>query len=414
MTGTFNDGGVLAAEAGTGVGKSFAYLIPALAWAARNKERVVVSTATINLQQQLTEKDIPLVTSVFKKKLKAVLVKGRGNYLCRMKLAEAIDEEGIFAVDDNPLVIIKSWAEHSATGDKADLSFWPEDQLWHRVRSESDDCLNMRCPFRDSCFVLQARKAAAEADMLVANHHMLFSDLASRANGAGYEATAVLPPYTTIVFDEAHAVESSATGCFSQNITRFDVYRQLSKLYRERRGRKFGIIIKLQNLKGLPVHILRNFPDADLALRQAMEAADTSALSFLGSETNVRLTGRTRALEALVLEPLASLERAVITVSGLLKDAIDDMPDEYEGEQSITEVQLALMRFSELAAKAARFRTFDEDNGNVYWLERKKTGQGEFFISFNITPLDIATKMNEAVFGQFRQTAFVSDRKSVV
>jgi len=408
-----NGGYVLAAEAGTGVGKSFAYLIPAFAWAARNKERVVVSTATINLQRQLMNKDIPLVASIFKKKLKAVLVKGRGNYLCRTRLLEAIEEEGLFADDDHPLRQIASWAETSATGDRSDLSFWPEESLWSRVRSEADDCLNMRCPFRESCFVLKVKRDAADADLIVANHHILFSDIAARSGGAGYESTAVLPPYGTIIFDEAHAIESSATSFFSDELTKFSVLKQSSRLYRERRGRKFGVIVKLQNLKGLPPGVLKRFPDAADALFAAVDAADASALSLIGPAMNYRLASRSPAIEAAVLKPLATLERAILSVAELIKDALDDVPEEVEGDQSVREAELALARLSSLAAVCARFGGFDEDTARVYWLDKGKTSQGDAFARFCVTPLDISDTMNQAVFDQFRAVACLSATLSV-
>jgi ATP-dependent DNA helicase DinG len=403
-----NEGYVLAAEAGTGVGKSFAYLIPAFAWAARNKERVVVSTATINLQRQLMDKDIPVVASIFKKHLKAVLVKGRGNYLCRVRLLEALDEEGLFAGEDSPIRQIASWAENSATGDRSDLSFWPEDSLWSRVRSEADDCLNMRCPFRDSCFVLKVKRDAADADVIVANHHILFSDLAVRSKGAGYEATAVLPPYNTIIFDEAHAIESSATSFFSEELTRFSIYRQTSRLYRERRDRKFGIIVNLQNLKGLPPGVLKNFPDAADALREAMDSVDSAALAIIGSGMNFRLETRTSLVESSLLPALGTLERAILSVAGLLKDALDSIPEDSEADQSVHEAELALARLSSLASICARFRSFDEDTASVYWLDRRKTSQGEAFVQLCITPLDISQIMNEAVFDSFRSIICVS------
>ena len=144
-----------------------------------------MSTATINLQKQLVDKDIPVVQRLFKKKTKAVLVKGRGNYLCRARLREALDEEGIFAGEDHPLRRIEGWAGTTATGDRADLSFFPEEQLWSSVCSESDACLGLRCSDSEGCFVLRARREAADAQMIVANHHILFSDLAARMNGAG-------------------------------------------------------------------------------------------------------------------------------------------------------------------------------------------------------------------------------------
>lgn len=408
-----NGGWVLAAEAGTGVGKSFAYLIPAFAWAARNKERVLVSTATINLQRQLMDKDIPVVASVFRKKLKAVLVKGRGNYLCRTRLQDALDEEGLFAGEDHPLRQIAAWAESSASGDRADLSFWPDEALWTRVRSEADECLNMRCPYRESCFVLKVKRDAADADVIVANHHILFSDLAARSAGAGYESTAVLPPYGTIIFDEAHAIESSATSFFSEEVTRFSVLRQSSRLYRERRGRKFGIIVKLQNLKGLPPGILEGFPEAAENLRAAMEAADSAALTLVGQGMNLRLEQRSPGIEAGLLAPLGILERAILSVAELLKDAIAGVPEEAEEDQSVREAELALARLSSLAGVCARFKGFDEDPASVYWLDRRKTSQGEAFVQFCITPLDISDMMNEAVFGPFRSIVCTSATLSV-
>jgi ATP-dependent DNA helicase DinG len=408
-----NEGYILAAEAGTGVGKSFAYLIPALAWAARNKERVIVSTATINLQRQLMDKDIPLVSSLFKKKLKSVLVKGRGNYLCRTRLLDALDEEGLFADDDHPLKRIAAWAQTSATGDRSDLSFWPDDALWSRVRAEADECLNMRCPFRESCFVLKVKRDAADANLIVANHHILFSDLAARSGGAGYESTAVLPPYGTIIFDEAHAIESSATSFFSDELTRFSVIKQSSRLYRERRGRKFGIIVRLQNLKNLPQGILKQFPDAAAALQVAIDAADMAGIALLGQGMNYRLLAGHPEPAAGVITALGAVERALLSIAELLKDALDGVPDDAETDQSVNEAGLALVRLSALAATCARFKGYDEDPAHVYWIDKGKTSQGEAFARFCITPLDIADTMNEAVFEQFRSVVCVSATLSV-
>lgn len=413
ITDALNEGYVLAAEAGTGVGKSFAYLIPALAWAARNKERVVVSTATINLQRQLMDKDIPLVSSLFRKRLKSVLVKGRGNYLCRTRLLDALDEEGLYADDDHPLRRIAAWAETSATGDRADLSFWPDDALWSRVRAEADECLNMRCPFRESCFVLKVKRDAADADLIVANHHILFSDLAARSGGAGYESTAVLPPYGTIIFDEAHAIEASATSFFSDELTRFSVVRQSSRLYRERRGRKFGIIVRLQNLKNLPQGVLRQFPDAAAALQAAIDAADIAAIALLGQDMNYRLLAERPEPAAGIIEALGAVERALLSIAELLKDALDGVPDDAETDQSVHEAELALVRLSALAATCAKFKGYDEDPAHVYWIDRGKTSQGEAFARFCITPLDIADTMNEAVFDRLRSVVCLSATLSV-
>jgi ATP-dependent DNA helicase DinG len=408
-----NNGYVLAAEAGTGVGKSFAYLIPAFAWAARNKERVVLSTATINLQRQLMDKDIPLVASLFRKPMKAVLVKGRGNYLCRTRLLEALDEEGLFAGPDHPLRRIAEWAEASPNGDRADLSFWPEDAVWSRVCSETDECLGLRCPYRENCFVLKVKREAADADVLVANHHILFSDLAARASGAGYGQTAVLPPFNAVVLDEAHAIESSATSFFAADLSRFMVYRQLAKLYRERRGRKFGVLVKLQNIKGLPADVLKQFPLATDALREAMAAADSAALSILGNAQSLRLVAPNAAVERCVMEPLGLLERQLLAIIELLRRALESIPEDCADQQAVQEADLAVHRLGDMSAFCGRFRRFADDQESVFWLERCRTGQGESFVRFNITPVDISRMMNEALFEPFRTTVCLSATLSV-
>ncbi len=410
----FNEGTILAAEAGTGVGKSFAYLIPALAWAARNQERVTVSTATINLQRQLMDKDIPRVASIFKKSLKTVLVKGRGNYLCINRLREALDEEGLFAGEDHPLRRIDAWSQSTSSGDRADLSFWPEDSVWSRICSESDECLNLRCPYREHCFVLKVKRDAADADILVANHHILFSDLAARRAGAGYENTAVLPPFNAIVFDEAHAIESSATSFFSDELTKFSVFKQLGRLYRERRGRKFGIITRLQNIKNLPAGVLKAFPDASDAVRAAMEAADLAALEAIGSGMNARFCPEfSEAARKSVLAALGILQRALLALSELLKEALDAVPEGAEEEQPVHEAALALKRLADLAGVCARFSGYEDCPDQVFWLDKRKTAQGEQFVEFCITPLDIAKLMDEAVFDPYRSVVCVSATLSV-
>ncbi len=414
ITRAFNEGYVLAAEAGTGVGKSFAYLLPALAWAARNQERVVVSTATINLQRQLMDKDIPRVAAIFKKPLKAALVKGRGNYLCVNRLREALDEEGLFAGEDHPLRRLEAWSLETKTGDRADLSFWPEEGQWSRVCSEADECLNLRCPHRESCFVLLAKREAADADLLVANHHILFSDLAARKNGAGYEAAAVLPPFNAIVFDEAHAIESSATSFFSEELTKFDVLKQLGRLYRERRGRKFGLITRLQNIKNLPAEVLKGFPAASDAVRAAIEKLDFAALGVLSDAPNYRLTpGTADSWERAMDGPLSELERSIRALSELLKDALDAVPEESAEDQAVREAELALTRLSGLAGVCSRFRAWREAEGEVYWADKKRTAQGESFAELVITPLDIASLMDEAVFDPYRTVCCVSATLSV-
>ncbi|HOX33308.1 MAG TPA: helicase C-terminal domain-containing protein [Spirochaetales bacterium] len=435
VTEALNEGKVLAAEAGTGVGKSFAYLVPAFAWAIRNEERVVVSTATINLQKQLVDKDIPVVQRLFRKKTKAVLVKGRGNYLCRIRLGEALDEEGLLAGDDHPLRALAAWAETSPTGDRADLSFFAEDRLWSRVASDSESCLHLKCPHREKCFVLRVRREAADAQVIVANHHILFSDLSMRLKGAGYEQTAVLPAFRVLVMDEAHSIESSATSFFSDELTRFALNRRLSRITRRKGDRGFGVLPRLLALPGMPAAKLESLPAALAAARKAMDALDDRAVLLLGpgpalgaeamapgpgaqarggrAERSYRLTARTAELEASLLRPMAELERRILGCTELLGEALDQVPEALAQERAVYEARLSMWNLEELAALCARFKDFERSPETVFWLEKGRTGQGETFLRYVATPLDITGTMDEAVFTKFRSVVCASATLSV-
>ena len=426
VTSAFNDGVVLAAEAGTGVGKSFAYLVPSFAWAIKNEERIVISTATINLQKQLIDKDIPVVQKLFKKKTKAVIVKGRGNYLCRMRLREALDEEGLLAGDDHPLRRIAAWADTTATGDRSDLSFFPEEQLWSRVCSESDACLGLRCPEREKCFVLRSKREASDAQIIVANHHILFADLSARMNGAGYENTAVLPPFRALVLDEAHAVESSATDFFSGELTRFSLNRRLSRLSRRRGSRNFGLLPRLLALPGMPSGVLDRLPDAIGDARRAMDDLDNRAVRLFDpksgqrAERSYRLTEVTPELRELLLEPMAKLERALLGIAQIVSDSVDaamdaagDKAKELSQEEAIYEARIHLRSLGESASFCAKFKDYGDAPETVFWLEKGKTSQGEAFVRYTQTPLDITGMMNEAVFSKFRSVICTSATLSV-
>lgn len=411
---SMNEGSVLVAEAGTGVGKSFAYLIPAIAWAVRNEERVVIATATITLQKQLVDKDIPQVQALFRKKTKAVLVKGRGNYLCRARLKEALEEEGMLAGEDHPLRRMDAWASSGVSGDRADLSFWPEDEQWQRVCSESDSCTGLRCRFRQDCFVLKARKEASDAQILIANHHILFSDLAARMHGAGYEQTAVMPPFRAIIFDEAHAIEASATSLFSSEFTRFAIFRRLSRLQRRHRGLSFGIVTRLTALPSFPAAMLDALPAAIRDCREAAAELDRLASGIFDRERSYRLVTRDEAVESLLFTPLKALENSLIGCASILGKALEATPEELVQEQAVHETRLAHRSIMDLVTLCARFQSFEEEGGEtVFWLSRSRTSRGDEFIEYSATPLDIGSTMNEAVYSRFRSLIFTSATLSV-
>jgi ATP-dependent DNA helicase DinG len=236
----YNEGGIGLAEAGTGTGKSVAYLLPAIRWALQNRERTVVSTNTINLQEQLVEKDLPFLRRALGEPFRFALVKGRQNYISirRAKLA-ALGAVSLF--DDArqaELAALVRWMDTTQDGSLSDLPFRPSPEVWDEVASESDVCLRMKCPHFESCHYQRSRREAASADVLVANHHLLFSDLAVRRAQGNYTAPAVLPQYRRLILDEAHNLEDAATQHLGATVSRRGLFRILRRL--EHRGR--GVI----------------------------------------------------------------------------------------------------------------------------------------------------------------------------
>lgn len=231
----FEEGHHLLVEAGTGVGKSFAYLLPAIEFAVKQHKRVIVSTHTISLQEQLIGKDIPLLQSVYPDEFTAVLVKGRGNYLCRRRLEQAGRQQGeLFENKDKlqSLWTIQQWAEETADGSLSDLPAVPDASVWDKVRAEQGNCMGKKCRFYKHCFWQSAKRRMQGGNLLIVNHALFFSDLALRAAGVNY-----LPKYDAVVLDEAHTVEETAAQHFSMKITEGGLRYQLRWLYDPRRGK---------------------------------------------------------------------------------------------------------------------------------------------------------------------------------
>ncbi|MEZ4600933.1 MAG: helicase C-terminal domain-containing protein [Syntrophotaleaceae bacterium] len=253
----FNHGRLAVIEAGTGTGKSLAYLVPALLWALANEERVVVSTNTINLQEQLIRKDLPFLQRATGLKFRAVLVKGRGNYLCRRRTETIRLEPGLF--DDElagELHSLLEWAATTSDGSKEELPFVPRHEVWEEVCCEIDQCVRVRCNHYGECFFHRARRQAAQADLLVVNHALLLSDLALRQQTENYSSAAVLPPFDRIVIDEAHHLEDVATRYFSSQVTRFVFARVLNRLRHSRKPER-GLLPRFLSL------LARELPDQE-------------------------------------------------------------------------------------------------------------------------------------------------------
>src|SRR5215470_747234 len=202
-------------EAGTGTGKTLAYLIPAI----RSGRRVVVSTATKSLQEQLFQKDVPFLQKNFAPHLKVALMKGRSNFLCRSKVHQMDGQATLQGIDEvDWFAQIRDWEKVTETGDRSELTFLPDDaDLWNRIDARSDLCTGKKCAEFDTCFVTAMHLRAHQADLIIVNHHLFFADLAIRRDDFG----SILPEYSAVVFDEAHEIEDVASDYFGRQISSY-------------------------------------------------------------------------------------------------------------------------------------------------------------------------------------------------
>ena len=272
-------------EAGTGTGKSFAYLVPAALHALGRDRPVVISTYTIALQEQLTQKDIPVIKQIFPE-LRTVLVKGWSNYVCRLRLDAALRAPGELFDEDvgDSLIRIAAWAERSEDGTRSDLPFRPAPSIWDEVCAESDSCLKAACPHYASCPLFRDRSAMAGAHLLIVNHHLLFADLAVRRE-LGFETEqAVLPDYDAVILDEAHHVEDVASAYLGLALTSLGVEQLFGRIQRTQKGRQAGLVPMIERaLAGRPGEeeqeaLLRLRTETQAALR----GAESAAREFLG------------------------------------------------------------------------------------------------------------------------------------
>jgi len=384
------------AEAGTGVGKSFAYLLPAMYFALANKEKVIISTATITLQQQLFEKDIPLVSSAMGDvKLKSVIMKGRGNYLCMRRLNDALAEPSLFDLDFDELSGIYNWSKVTKTGEKTELEKNSSEAVWPNVCSESDLCLGTHCPWKEQCFINAMRKEANSANIIVVNHHLLFADLAARFQGAGYENSVVLPPFSRLIIDEAHRMESAATSFFSAEFSKTGLFRQLGRLYHKKRAAHFGLIVKLCAMIVSIDDPLDDIADIIAKIKTCSEELDECALDICGQEGIYRLCGASDEsfLKRTLFPHLKSLRRNLLELTNIIRDITENFDEEQANEPIVWEVKSIMRRFEGIAEICDVFCKYKKHEDEVLWMEKNRK-----WIVFTRTPLDLAPKLRDSVF----------------
>ncbi len=412
----YNDGGIALLEAGTGVGKSFAYLVPALEWARVNGERTIVSTNTINLQEQLVGKDLPILARAFSTGERAVtfaLLKGWRNYLCLSRLEQArAGQESLFDEGRGAeLEAIAGWASRTADGSLSDLVEEPSNDVWDAVAAESDLCTRLKCPHFDRCFVFAARRRAAEADVVVVNHHLLASDLAVRIASDNWQEAAVLPPYRRLVLDEAHHLEDVAAQHLGTQVSMIGVQRLLGRLERNGRGLLPTLAAELsthQDLMGAASRDLmgRTVLDALVAARRWAEELFGRLGRRLDTEQVLRFTDAF-ATDSVWREGLEVALDNLLVAFSKLRDGVETIADRLSIDDPaemrtrlIGELRGVVRR---LDAAAEGLKATLQPVGYrpavgpaVRWMERR--GRRTPNLTLSAVPLDLAPVLKEALF----------------
>ncbi len=413
----YNEGGVALVEAGTGTGKSLAYLLPAASWALRNHERTVISTNTINLQEQLDTKDLPLVRDLLGEELAWALVKGRGNYISiRRAMLAKVSAPQLFEEDrSKELDSILEWVASTEDGSLADLTFVPSSETWEEVKSDSDICLRARCPHFQRCFYQEARRQAASARLLIVNHHLLFSDLAVRRATQNFKAPAVLPPYRHLILDEAHNLEDAATSHLGVEVSRVGLFRVLARL--DRGGK--GVLTSIQELLGGEAtsgEAVELRSRVEQRVRPALEDARAALANFMDSIEPLLATeafGAVRIGTAELQEPvdridvrerldafLAALTHLARELSELRRriELASDVAEALEGR--VLDLQSMERRVTDQVRALSMVLTpGDGESGVVRWMEwRGRAGRKHGNLVLGAAPIEPGALLRESLF----------------
>ena len=372
ITRAFEEKRHLIVEAGTGTGKTLAYLIPAIAAALSTKKRIVISTGTKNLQEQLMEKDIPFLQKILPKKFTAAYMKGRSNYACLYRIMKADHQpilDGLGEIDH--FNEVRRWINETSVGDRRELTNLPDDiPFWSRINARSEICLGQKCPDFEPCFITKMRARADEADIVIVNHHLFFADLSVRGNQYGR----VIPDYSAVIFDEAHLIEDIAADYFGVQVSNF----QIEELVRDS--------------DMLPVTDAVVNRDLTRIAAKIVGLADQFWLRF----TQARFDGRYPLMEDAFRYRTKSGDNAA-TQLGEAYEALDialeslvAMIDPFS--ETIPEVE-SLVRRTKQARADLDFVVHQTERNYVYWLERR--GKGIFL---RASPVDVSELLRGKLF----------------
>jgi ATP-dependent DNA helicase DinG len=363
----------LIVEAGTGTGKTLAYLVPAIAAALANNKRVIISTGTKNLQEQLMEKDIPFLQKVMPKKFTAAYMKGRSNYACLYKIKKAENQPILDGLDEMDYFDeVRHWSRETETGDRAELVNLPENiSFWTRINAKSETCIGQQCPDFEACFITKMRQRADEADIVIVNHHLFFADLNVRGNQYGK----VLPDYGAVIFDEAHLIEDIAADYFGFQISSF----QIDELARD--------------ADALPINDAVTMRDLTKTAAKIVGLADQFWIRF----TQIRNQDGRFPLLPNAFAQKSNRGDVEATPLGEAYFALDSALERLE---HAVDVHAEKMPEAESLLKRVRQARFDMDfictqseKNYVYWLEKR--GRGIFL---RASPIDVSALLQEKLF----------------
>jgi ATP-dependent DNA helicase DinG len=363
----------LIVEAGTGTGKTLAYLVPAVAAALGGNGRVIVSTGTKNLQEQLMEKDIPFLQSVLPKPFAATYMKGRSNYLCLNRLARAQSAPVLEGLDEvDYFEEVSQWSRETEIGDRAELSTLPESlSFWRHIDARSESCLGQKCPDYDACFITRMRGRAQEADIVVVNHHLFFADLSLRNGNYG----SVLPDYTAVILDEAHLIEEVASEYFGAQVSNYqidDLVRDLGMLTIEDAGVDQELTHSVARMSRFADNFFMGFRDG--------RGEDGRYPIIPGTFARRTSSGEMEAT------PLGELYMAVQGAIARTETTLDAL------KEKEPDVENLIRRLREIRFEL-EFIVTGTDKKFVYWLERRNRG-----VFLRASPIDVAGLLQDKLF----------------
>ncbi len=437
---TLTDGGVLVVEAGTGTGKSLAYLVPAIHWSLDRAERVIVSTNTIHLQEQLVRVDLPLLADHLGVRFRAALLKGRGNYLCLRKAAEVKAAPTLLGDGTSDEIrAILEWADDTDDGTLTDLPFVPRPQAWESVAAEHDDCLRARCPEYERCFFYKARKEAASAEILVVNHHLLLSDLQLRSVLPEEASSGILPVSSRLVIDEAHHLEDVTTDHFGGSISAGRIERTLRRLQHPRSTERGVLPALREKLLGLTSgedrltakgaarwideSLRLGIPDLELAATLCFDRLLLAATPLVPRTADVddqrlRVTPEIRGsalwstTELALRDLVAHLEAFVAEVDPVLDRIGMLSPGAIESTLFLARQLDALG--ARLGAAALELATFLEDTPELCrWFAVRRRAGAPPTLALEFAPVEAGPKLRDSLFAAFESVVLTSATLSV-